>query len=87
MSDFATTWTVTCQAPLGVGFSRQEYWSGWAFPSPGNLLDQESNLHLLRWQAGSLLDKPPKKPLLLLLLVVHKLRRKPTETKRNTNNA
>ena len=34
---FATPLTVTCQAPLSVGFSRQEYWSGLPFPSPGDL--------------------------------------------------
>ena len=32
-----TPWTVAHQAPLSMGFSRQEYWSGWPFPSPGNL--------------------------------------------------
>ena len=31
------TWTVACQAPLSMGFSRQEYWSGLPFPSPGDL--------------------------------------------------
>ena len=31
---FATPWTVACQAPLSMGFSRQEYWSGLPFPSP-----------------------------------------------------
>ena len=30
-------WTVSCLAPLSVGFSRQEYWSGLPFPSPGDL--------------------------------------------------
>ena len=39
MSDSATPWTVACQAPLSVRFSRQEYWSGSPFPSPGDLLD------------------------------------------------
>ena len=34
---FATPWTVAHQAPLSIGFSRQEYWSGLPFPSPGNL--------------------------------------------------
>ena len=34
---FVTPWTVVCQAPLSMGFSRQEYWSGFSFPSPGNL--------------------------------------------------
>ena len=33
---FATLWTVACQAPLSVGFPRQEYWSGLPFPSPGD---------------------------------------------------
>ena len=32
---FATPWTIAYQAPLSVGFSRQEYWSGLPFPSPG----------------------------------------------------
>ena len=36
---FATPWTVACQAPLSVGFSRQEYWTGLLFPSPGDLPD------------------------------------------------
>ena len=31
---FATLWTVACQAPLSMGFSRQEYWSGLPCPSP-----------------------------------------------------
>ena len=36
---FATSWTVAHQAPLSMGFSRQEYWSGLPFPSPGDLHD------------------------------------------------
>ena len=31
---FATQWTVACQAPLSMGFPRQEHWSGLPFPSP-----------------------------------------------------
>ena len=31
-----TPWAVACQAPLSMGFSRQEYWSGLPFPSPGD---------------------------------------------------
>ena len=38
-SFFATPWTVACQAPLSMRFSRQEYWSGLPFPSPGDLPD------------------------------------------------
>ena len=33
----ATPWTVACQAPLSMQFSRQEYWSGLPFPSPVDL--------------------------------------------------
>ena len=36
---FATLWTVARRAPLSIGFSRQEYWSGLPFPSPGDLPD------------------------------------------------
>ena len=36
---FATLWTVACQARLSMEFSRQEYWSGLPFPSPGDLPD------------------------------------------------
>ena len=36
---FAAPWAVACQAPLSMGFSRQEYWSGLPFPPPGDLLD------------------------------------------------
>ena len=36
---FATPWTVAYQALLSMGFSRQEYWSGLPFPSPGDLPD------------------------------------------------
>ena len=40
MSDsFATPWTIACQAPSSMGFPRQEYWSGWPLPSPGDLPD------------------------------------------------
>ena len=37
---FATPWTVACQAPQSMEFSRQGYWSGLPFPSPGDLPDQ-----------------------------------------------
>ena len=36
---FATLWTIACQAPRSVGFSRQKYWSGLSFPPPGDLPD------------------------------------------------
>ena len=37
VSDSAIPWTVACQAPLFMGFSKQEYWSGLPFPPPGDL--------------------------------------------------
>ena len=37
VSPFVTFWTVAQQALLSMGFSRQEYWSGLPFPSPGDL--------------------------------------------------
>ena len=36
MSNSVTPWTTALQAPLSVGFPRQEYWSGLPFPPPGN---------------------------------------------------
>ena len=53
----ATLWTVACQAPLSMGFSRQEYWSGLPCPPQGIFLTQGSNLSLLcllHWQVASL---------------------------------
>ena len=49
---FATQWTVACKAPLSVGFSRQKYWSGLPFLSPGDLPNPGLNpcfLRLLHW--------------------------------------
>ena len=54
---FATLWTVTRQAPLCEGFSRQEYWSGLPCPPPGDLPNPEAkptSLISLAWQAVSL---------------------------------
>ena len=51
---FVTAWTVACQAPLSMGFARQEYWRELLCPPPGNLPDPGSNLCLLCWQADSL---------------------------------
>ena len=42
-----TQWTVACQTPRSMGFSRQEYWSGLPFPSPGNLPNPEIDPGLL----------------------------------------
>ena len=37
VSLFVTSWTIACQVPLSMGFSRQEYWSGLSFPTQGDL--------------------------------------------------
>ena len=57
---FVTPWTVTHQAPLSMGFSRQEYWSGLPFPSPGDLPDSEMELRSLALQADSLSSESPR---------------------------
>ena len=47
-------WTVAHQAPLSMGFPRQEYWSGLPFPSPGDIPHPRMELASLTWQAESL---------------------------------
>ena len=59
---FATPWTVAHQAPPSMGFSRQEYWSGLPFPSPGNLPDPEIGSRSPALQADALTSEPPGKP-------------------------
>ena len=41
VQQFATLWTVTCQAPLSMGFSRQEYWSGLPRPFSADIPEPE----------------------------------------------
>ena len=52
----------TYQAPLSVGFSRQKYWSGLPFPSPGDLPDPGIEPESPAWQAGPLPSEPPERP-------------------------
>ena len=57
-----TPWTVDCPAaPLSMGVSRQEYWSGLPFPSPGDLPNPEIEPGSPALQADSSLTKPPGK--------------------------
>ena len=58
---FATPWTVAYQAPLSMGFSRQEYWSGLPFPSPGDLPDPGIEPWSPALQADALTSEPPGK--------------------------
>ena len=65
---FETLWTVACQAPLAMGFSRQEYWSGLPFPSPGDLPDpgiQPMSPVALVCAGRFFTTDPPGKPLTL----------------------
>ena len=55
----ATPWTIAFQAPLSIGFSRQEYWSGLPFPSPGDLPDPGIEPRSPVWQANSLPTELP----------------------------
>ena len=62
---FATPWTVAHQAPLSMGFSRQEYWSGLPCPAPGDLPDPGIELTSLGSPAlggGFLTTAPPGRP-------------------------
>ena len=62
---FATLWTVAYQVPLSMGFSRQEYWSGLPFPSPGDLPNPGIEPRSLTLQADTLPSEPPgKNPLI-----------------------
>ena len=58
---FVTPWTVAYEAPPSMGFSRQEYWSGLPFPSPGDLPNPEIKPRFPALQAGTLPSKPPGK--------------------------
>ena len=58
---FATPWTVAYQAPLSMRFSRQEYWSGLPFPSPGDLPDPGIEAGSPTLQADALPSEPPGK--------------------------
>ena len=59
---FVTPWPVVCQALLSMGFSRQEYWSGEPFPSPGGLPDSGIEPRSSALQADSLPSESPGKP-------------------------
>ena len=59
---FATPWTVAYQAPPSMGFSRQEYWSGLPFPSPGDLPDPGIEPGSPALEADALTSEPPGKP-------------------------
>ena len=60
---FATPWTVPCQAPLSMGVSRQEFWSGLSCPSLGDLPNPGIEPRSPALQVDSLPSKSPGKPM------------------------
>ena len=62
---FETPWTVAHQAPPSMGFSRQEYWSGLPFPSPGDLPNPGIEPRSPAFQADALTSEPPGKPIII----------------------
>ena len=59
---FVTPWTIAYQAPLSIGFSRQEYWSGLPFPSPADLPDPGIEPGFPALEADAFTSEPPGKP-------------------------
>ena len=59
---FATPWTVAYQASPSMEFSRQEYWSGLPFPSPGDFPNPGNEPGSPALQADTLPSEPPGKP-------------------------
>ena len=84
MPDSVTPWTIASQAPLSVGFPRQEYWSGLPFPSSGDLPDPEIKTVSLALAGGSFTPEPPEPnshlftPIVQSLLYFKRRKWKPT---------
>ena len=62
---FSIPWIVAHQDPLSMGFSKQEYWSGLLFPSPGDLPNPGIEPGSPALQADYLLTEPPGEPIYL----------------------
>ena len=62
MSHSTAPWTVACQAPLSVGFSRQRYCSGWPFPPPGDLPNSGIKPGSPALAGRFFMSEPPRKP-------------------------
>ena len=59
---FVSPWIVEHQAPLPMGFPRQEYWNGWPFPSPGDLPEPGVELMSPALAGKFFTIEPPGKP-------------------------
>ena len=64
-------WTVAHQAPLSMGFPRQQYWSGLPFPSPGQLSNPGIKPRSPALQADSLPSEPPGQPISFCRWFIH----------------
>ena len=69
MSNSATPWAVAYQAPLSIGFPRQEYWSGLPFPSPGDLLNPKVKSLSPALAGGFPITEPSGKPIFKKLII------------------
>ena len=81
VSDSVTLWTVGCQAPLSMGFSRQEYWSGLPFIPPGDLRHPETEPVSLAFPAlagGFFITAPTGKSQISLAAAAKSLQSCPT---------
>ena len=83
---FATPWTVAHQAPLSMGFSRQEYRSALSCPPPGNLLHPGIGSASLVLQAGSLPTEPSGKPIFLFIISCNSRREPSRMSKRQASS-
>ena len=87
---FVTLWIVTCQAPLSMEFSRQEYWSGLPFPSSGDVpnpgMDPASPAPPGRFFTTEVMGSPAGSVMLHHLLATRQPRKTNKQTKRNNTN-
>ena len=67
---FSTSWTVACQAPLSMGFSRKQHWSGLPCPSPGDLPDPGIKPPSPALASGFFTAEPPGRPLTKLTCTI-----------------
>ena len=70
VSNSATPWSVACQAPLPMEFSRQEHWSGLPFPTPGDLPNPGIKPGYPALQADSLRSELPGKRILYVVVYI-----------------
>ena len=75
---FSTPWTIAHQAPLSIGFSRQEYWYGWPFLSPGDLSHPGIEPTSPEMAGGLFTTEPPGKSPIILIQWWNLAKRRPS---------